>query len=119
MAVNLGDIQQIQEHLEADGVDVENVLSDIEELGQRDPTFFTGPNGEDARLYLDDAAQQIAAGLKNEAAGSLDKALGLLEAKLRGDDEGLRVPGGKRRRRKTKKSRRGRKSRRKSLRQRK
>ena len=114
MAVNLADIQRIQQHLEMDGVDAENILSDLNELAERDPTLFTGELGERAHEYLEGAEEQIAAGEKNEVFG-LYMALNLLEQKL----EDLHVPGGKRRRRKTKKSRRGRKSRRKSLRQRK
>ena len=113
MAANLADIQRIQQHLEMDGADAENILSDLNELAERDPTLFTGELGERAHEYLEGAKDQIAAGDKREVFG-LYMALNLLEQKL----EDLHVPGGKRRR-KTKKSRRGRKSRRKSLRQRK
>ena len=116
MAVNLGDIEQIAEHL-ANGGEPENVISDLEALGQRDPDLFTSMNGMDARMAIDDAKVYMEDNKKERAYIALSEAVEKLKAKYQ--DGEMHVPGGRKRRRKTKKSRRGRKSRRKSLRQRK
>lgn len=114
-ATNLEDLEKILTHLDESG-ELDNVISDLEELGQKDPTLFTGRHGEEAREYINDAKILKDQGHIIHATSTLDDAITELKERVR---DHLAGRGGRKRRHKTTKSRRGRKSRRKSLRQRK
>lgn len=99
MAVTLDDIKAIQDHLDrAQGGEIANVISDLEELERKAPDLF-GRAHEPLSMAKDEVDLEDAREL-------LNKALALIVADLR--------RGGRRRRRT-----RGRKSRRKTLRKRK